>query len=138
MDDATAITTVAVDPRHVGYTQIMYALHGASILIGLLGTAYVVTAFVFGAPSLVAVIMNYARRSKVRDTWLDSHFRWQRRSFWVALIAVIAVSLAFGPFKLLFISWPLQVSYFIIGAWAIYRIARGWNALNNHRPMSLS
>ncbi|MEO8313996.1 MAG: hypothetical protein ABI645_04285 [Pseudomonadota bacterium] len=140
MDDTSfETTTVAVDPRHVGYTQIMYALHAASIAIGVLSSAFIVTAFVFGVPSIIAVIMNYARREKVRGTWLESHFRWQLRSFWFALVAFLAASLAFWPLTLILIGWPLLLlSYFVIGAWAIYRIARGWNAVNNHRPMPLS
>jgi uncharacterized membrane protein len=136
-DSALAQTTVAVDPRHVGYAQIMYLLHAASIAVGVLSTAFVVTAFVFGVPSIIAVIMNYARRDQVRDTWLESHFRWQRRTFWFALLALIVATLVFGPFALIFIGIPpLFVSYIAIGIWAIYRIARGWHALNNQRPVS--
>jgi len=133
-DSASARTTIAVDPRHVGYTQIMYALHAGSIAIGILSAAFIVTAFVFGAPSIIAVIMNYARRNLVRDTWLESHFRWQIHSFWMALIAFIAATLLW---PLNFIGLPLQkLCYFIIGIWAIYRIARGWIALNHQQSIS--
>lgn len=136
-DSASARTTVAVDPRHVGYTQIMYLLHAISIAIGILSTAFIVTAFVFGLPSIIAVIMNYARRDQVRDTWLESHFRWQRRTFWFALLGLVAASLVFWPFVLILIGIPLLwLSYFIIGVWAIYRIAKGWIALGNQRPVS--
>lgn len=135
-DSASARTTVAVDPRHVGYTQIMYLLHAASIAIGVLSTAFIVTAFVFGVPSIIAVIMNYTRRSQVRDTWLESHFRWQLRTFWFALIALVAASLVFWPLVLIWIGIPLlALSYFAIGVWTIYRIARGWLALNEQRPV---
>ena len=124
-DSASAKTTVAVDPRHVGYTQIMYLLHAISIAIGILSTAFIVTAFVFGLPSIIAVIMNYARRDQVRDTWLESHFRWQRRTFWFALLGLVAASLVFWPFVLILIGIPLLwLSYFIIGVWAIYRVAK--------------
>lgn len=136
-DSASARTTVAVDPRHVGYTQIMYLLHAISIAIGILSTAFIVTAFVFGLPSIIAVIMNYARRDQVRDTWLESHFRWQRRTFWFALLGLVAASLVFWPFVLILIGIPLLwLSYFIIGVWAIYRVAKGWIALGNQRPVS--
>jgi uncharacterized membrane protein len=136
MDDASATTTVAIDPRHVGYTQIMYLLHAVSIAIGVLSAAFIVTAFLFGLPSIIAVIMNYARRSQVRGTWLDSHFRWQLRTFWFSLVAFIAASLVFGPLALILIGIPfLLLSYFIIGVWSLYRIARGWMALNNQRSM---
>jgi uncharacterized membrane protein len=136
-DSASATTTVAVDPRHVGYTQIMYLLHAASIAIGVLSTALIVTAFVFGVPSIIAVIMNYSRRNQVRGTWLESHFRWQLRTFWFALIALVAASLAFWPLVLVWIGIPLlALSYFAIGVWTIYRIARGWIALNAQRPVT--
>lgn len=135
-DSASATTTVAVDPRHVGYTQIMYLLHAASILIGVASAAFIVTAFLFGLPSIVAVIMNYARRSQVRGTWLDSHFRWQLRSFWFALLAFVLASVAFWPLVLIWIGIPLLwLSYVVIGLWAIYRIVRGWMALNQQRPV---
>ena len=112
----------------------MYLLHAVSIAIGILSTALIVTAFVFGVPSIIAVIMNYARRNQVRDTWLDSHFRWQRRTFWIALLALVVTTLVFGPFVLILIGIPLLwISYLAIGVWAIYRIARGWIALNNQR-----
>jgi uncharacterized membrane protein len=136
-DSASARTTVAVDPRHVGYTQIMYLLHAISIAIGVLSTAFIVTAFVFGLPSIIAVIMNYARRDQVRDTWLESHFRWQRRTFWFALLGLVAASLVFWPLVLILIVIPLLwLSYFAIGVWAIYRIAKGWIALGNQRPVA--
>ena len=92
-------TTTAVDPRHVSYTHLMYALHAASIVIGIASTALIVTAFLFGLPSIIAVIMNYVRRSDARGTYLESHFRWQLRTFWVAalwpLIVVAIVSIGF-------------------------------------------
>jgi len=136
-DSASARTTVAVDPRHVGYTHIMYLLHAVSVVIGVTSAAFIVTAFVFGLPSIIAVIMNYARRDQVRDTWLESHFRWQRRTFWFALLALVVSSLMFWPFVIILIGIPLLLlSYFAIGVWTIYRIARGWLALNRLRPVS--
>ncbi len=136
MDDSSAATTVNVDPRHISYTHLMYALHAASILVGILSTALIVTAFVFGAPSIIAVIMNYARRSQVRGTWLDSHFSWQLRSFWLAVAAFIGASLLFWPLVVILIGFPLlMLSYFLIGIWVAYRVARGWLALRDGRSM---
>jgi uncharacterized membrane protein len=121
----------------VDWTQIIYGLHALSLIIGIVGTATVVGAFLLGWPSIIAVIMNYIKRSDVRGTWLESHFRWQLRTFWFALVAFIAATLVFGPFALILIGLPLLLlSYFAIGVWAIYRIARGWIALNNHRPIT--
>ena len=135
MDSPPAATTVAVDPRLVSYTHLMYALHAASIGVGILGTAVVVKAFVFGVPSIIAIVMNYSRRARVRDTWLNSHFRWQRRTFWIALAALVAAKLYFGPFALIMISSPLGASYALIGIWVTWRICRGWLALKEGRSM---
>jgi uncharacterized membrane protein len=118
----------------VTWTQIVYALHAASLLTGILGAATIVGAFLFGWPSIIAVILNYVKRGEARGTWLDSHFRWQIRTFWfgllwVALCALFVVgTLGIG----LLIAWlPLG----IVAIWFIYRVARGWIALRDGRPM---
>ena len=69
-----------------GWTQGIYALHAFSMLTGILGAATVVGAFLTGWPSIIAVILNYVKRSEVRGTWLESHFRWQIRTFWFGLL----------------------------------------------------
>ena len=51
-------------------------LHAFSAVMGLLTPAMIVTAFITGWPSIIAVILNYVKRSEVRGTWLDSHFSW--------------------------------------------------------------
>jgi uncharacterized membrane protein len=118
----------------VGWTHAIYALHAASLLTGILGAATVVGAFLIGWPSIIAVILNYAKRSDVRGTWLESHFRWQIRTFWFGLLwvslcgAFIVVTLGIG----LIIAWlPLL----FVGFWFVYRIVRGWLALIDQRPM---
>jgi uncharacterized membrane protein len=132
MDDPSAATMVAVDPRHVSYTQLMYALHSVSLAIGVLTAASIAGVFVFGWPSIIAVIMNYARRATVRGTWLESHFRWQLRTFWTAAVAIICVS----PLVFTVVLIPLVIAvYVVVGIWAIYRIARGWMALRDSLPM---
>ena len=73
------------DPM-TGYVHTMYALHALAGLMGVTSGATIIGAFVFGLPSIVAIIMNYARRDAVRGSWLESHFHWQRRTFWFALI----------------------------------------------------
>ena len=118
----------------VRYTHLIYALHAASLVIGIVGTATVVGAFLFGWPSLIAVILNYVKRSEVRGTWLDSHFRWQIRTFWFGLLWV-AVCLFFivGTLGIgILIAWmPLA----FVSLWFIYRIVRGWLRLRDGREM---
>src|SRR5688572_28735256 len=82
------------------WTQGIYVLHAISLLSGILGAATVVGAFLTGWPSLIAVILNYVKRSEVRGTLLQSHFRWQIRTFcygllWVGL-CVLCVVLTLG------------------------------------------
>src|SRR5437867_7649953 len=86
----------------VAWTQIIYALHAFSLLTGILGAATVVGAFLTGWPSIIAVILNYVKRSDARGTWLESHFRWQIRTFWYGLLwvsvclLVVVVTLGIG------------------------------------------
>jgi hypothetical protein len=64
----------------VNWTALIYALHAFSLLTGIIGTATVIGAFLTGWPSIIAVILNYVKRSDARGTWLESHFRWQIRT----------------------------------------------------------
>jgi uncharacterized membrane protein len=116
------------------WTQAIYALHALSLLTGILGAATIVGAFLIGWPSLIAVILNYVKRSEVRGTWLESHFRWQIRTFWfgslwVALcIIFVVMTLGIG---LLIVWLPIGG----VSLWFVYRIARGWLALREGRTM---
>ena len=116
------------------WTHVIYGLHAFSLLTGIIGAATVVGAFLTGWPSIIAVILNYVKRSEVRGTWLDSHFRWQIRTFWFGLLWVslcaLFIILTFGVG--IVIAWlPLA----FVSIWFIYRIVRGWMALRGGRPM---
>jgi uncharacterized membrane protein len=130
----TEITTPA--PSLVTTTHVVYALHALSLVIGAFGAASVIGSFLFGWPSIIAVIINYVKRSDVRGTYLESHFRWQIRTFWFALLwtAVVAlVSLVLLVVIVGFATWVIGLA--ALGIWAIYRIARGWLALKDGQPM---
>ncbi len=121
-------------PSLVRWTQVIYGLHAFSLLTGILGAATVVGAFLTGWPSIIAVILNYVKRSDARGTWLESHFRWQIRTFWFGLLWVslclcfIIVTLGIG----ILVAWlPLA----FVSLWFIYRIARGWLALSDGRSL---
>ena len=116
----------------VRLTHVMYALHAFSAVMGLISSAAVVTAFLTGWPSIIAVILNYVKRSDVRGTYLESHFRWQIRTFWfallwVAVVFLLAVTIIGIPF-----AWILVVA---TGVWVLYRIVRGWLALSAASPI---
>ncbi len=137
-NDTITGTNVArpLDESLVTYTHVIYALHALAALIGLTSSATVVGSFVFGIPSIIAVIMNYARRSDVQGTFLESHFRWQIRTFWyAALIGAIIVFVSFVLMLVLigFLTLPLGIT--LLGLWLVYRVARGWLRLRDRRPM---
>ena len=120
----------------VTLTHVVYALHAVSLVIGAFGAATVIGAFLFGWPSIIGVIINYVKRGEARGTFLESHFKWQIRTFWYALVwAVVAflVSLPLMVVLIGFLTWPVLM--FALGVWAIYRIARGWLALRDGKAM---
>ncbi len=125
-----------VDAGLVNYTHVIYGLHALSAAIGIFGAATVVGSFVFGIPSIVAVIMNYVRRADARGTYLESHFTWQIRTFWYAVLWTALVLLFSGPLMLVFVGFlTAAVGVFVIGLWIVYRVIRGWLALKDGRTM---
>jgi uncharacterized membrane protein len=127
-----------VDPSLISYTNVIYALHSLSVLIGLTSPVTVVGSFVFGIPSIIAVIMNYARQSEARGTYLESHFTWQIRTFWFAVLwglIIFGVSLVLMLILIGFVTLPAGLA--LLGVWVIYRVIRGWLALRERRPVYL-
>jgi uncharacterized membrane protein len=142
-----------------GYTHVMYALHALAGFIGITSSASVVGAFLFGIPSIIAIVMNYARRDAVRGSWLESHFLWQTRTFWsaaVLLVALVGIAIVLSVFGLVsLISTPvtgaagaagagvgfggawlaLTVGAIVTGIWILYRVIRGWLALRDGKAL---
>jgi uncharacterized membrane protein len=131
MSEATPIDANP-PPALLNVTHLVYALHALSLLIGITTAATIIGAFVFGMPSIIAVIINYLKRGEAQGTFLDSHFRWQIRTFWFGLLWCLIGGFLFVTF----IGIPLAIVVFIAaGLWVIYRIARGWLALRDRRAM---
>lgn len=120
----------------VTWTEVIYALHTFSLLTGIIGTATVVGAFLTGWPSIIVVILNYVKRSEVSATWLESHFRWQIRTFWFGLLWIsLCVGFIIMTFGIgILLAW-LPIA--LVGLWFIYRIVLGWMALRSRQPMYL-
>lgn len=118
----------------VKLAHVMYGLHAFSALTGLVSAAFIVTAFLSGWPSIIAVVLNYMNMGEVRGTWLESHFRWQLRTFWYALLwVVVSMLLAFT-----LIGIPAAIILALgAGIWVLYRLVRGWSALAAERPMPM-
>ncbi|HEY5020097.1 MAG TPA: hypothetical protein VII17_03680 [Steroidobacteraceae bacterium] len=129
---------VSINRGLIQYTHWIYGLHALSVLIGLSTAHNVAMRFAFGLPSIIAVIMNYARRSEARGTWLESHFRWQIRTFWYSWLWIFITSILAVPLLIVVIGFFIaMIGYALIGLWIIYRVVRGWLALREGRPMPL-
>lgn len=125
--DASLVTTL----------HVTYALHAVGLAIGAFGAASVLGSFLFGWPSIIAVIVNYVQRGQAQGTWLESHFSWQIRTFWIAVGWAALVFLVGLPLTLLFIGFVIwAVGFFALGVWAIYRIAKGWIRLRDRQAVA--
>ena len=114
------------------WCHVIYALHALAVVVGVAGAATIAGAFVFGVPSLIAVVLNYLKRSEVKGTWLDSHFRWQIRTFWFTVLWLLVYGLLIITLIGIPIAWVLIV---VLGLWVIYRVIRGWLALGKGSPI---
>lgn len=132
IDSHSRVVSVVPENGVVRLTHVIYLLHGFSVLMGVLGPALIITTFLTGWPSIIAVIINYAKRDDVRGTYLDSHFGWQIRTFWYTLLWVVIAALLFITVIGIVLAYIVAVS---AGVWVLYRIVRGWIALNDGRPM---
>ena len=119
-------------PSALVAAHIVYGLHAFAIVLGITGAATVVGGFVGSVPSIIAVIISYVKRGGARDTWAASHYRWQIRTFWFALLwmitgVLLVVTLVGAPVGLIVL--------IVLTLWLIYRIARGWLRLLDKQPM---
>jgi uncharacterized membrane protein len=101
-------------------------MHSLKTLTTVVYALYALT-WLFGISAIVAVVVNYIKLEDVAGTWLESHFRWQIRTFWFGLL--------WGA-----ITFILVIGWFILSAnlvWLIYRIVKGWLNLNDGKPMPI-
>lgn len=96
------------------YTQIIYILQLVSLVSGI--------------TAILGVVMNYVKLSEVRGTFLESHFRWQIRTFWFFLLWTIIG----GILMMVGVGFLILL---VAVVWYIYRAIKGINALNGNRPM---
>lgn len=114
------------------WTHVIYALHAWSVVAGILTPALVLTAFLLGWPSILAVIFNYIKRDDAKGTMYESHFRWQIRTFWFAVPWALAGLVLWMTLLLI----PLAIVLWIgTGIWVAYRVIRGWITLARNRPI---
>ena len=132
----STINAPVTTPRRslVTLTHVLYGMHAFSAVMGLLSPAFILTSFLAGWPSIIAVIINFVKRGDVRGTFLDSHFGWQLRTFFYALLWLLVCALFALTLVGIVVAIPVAI---VAGIWVIYRLIRGWLALADHRPVGL-
>ena len=119
----------------VAWTHVIYALHAVSVLSGMLTPVTIVSAFATGWPSIIAVILNYIKRDEARGTFLESHFRWQIRTFWFTLMWLCIIVL----FWLTLLGIPISIGMSAgVGIWVLYRVLRGWLTLQKRKGLVIN
>ncbi|MDQ7988910.1 MAG: hypothetical protein REI09_04675 [Candidatus Dactylopiibacterium sp.] len=120
-------------PDQIRLVHVLYLLHAIGLVVGAWSQAVtVVGAFVFGWSSVIAIIINYVKRDDLRGTYLQTHLVWQADTFWRCLIAMLVISALYLLLVGFLINWLL---FAVVGVWAVYRIAKGWLALRDGKPM---
>ena len=114
-------------PSQIKMIYLIYALHIFSALNGLLSPAFIITAFLTGWPSIIALVLSYMWRDDAINTYLYSHFNWLISTFWTALIWLIIAWLLIITFVGIVVGVPLML---IVGFWVLYRLGKGFFALN--------
>src|SRR5687768_16774686 len=134
MTDATSLREP--DSSLITTLHVTYAMHAVGLAIGAFGASTIVGSFIFGWPSIIAVIINYVKRGDARGTWLESHFSWQIRTFWQAVLWACIVFIVGALLLIVVIGFAIWIiGLFALGVWAIYRIATGWLRLKDRRPI---
>ena len=109
--------------RTIGH--ISYALH-AIVAIGAVLPGVQASIVLL----LAAFILDLVKKDDARGTWQESHFRWRIRSvLWAGVLYVVTI-----PLWLLFLI-PGWIAWVLVSIWFLYRVIRGWLALNDRRPM---
>ncbi|MGN7874297.1 DUF4870 family protein [Roseateles sp. 22389] len=123
--------SVALDPQREASLRtvgiISYVLH-AIVAIGALLPGVQASIVLL----IVAVIVDLVKRDEAVGTWQATHFSWRLRSvLWCGILYVVTI-----PLWLLFII-PGWIAWCLISIWFLYRIVRGWLAMNDRRPMPI-
>ena len=79
---------------------------------------------------VIAFIIDLVKKDEAAGTWQASHFRWRIRSVLIAgALYVVTI-----PLWLLLV-FPGWIAWIVISIWFLYRVVRGWLALNGNQPM---
>lgn len=91
--------------------------------------------FFIGFTPIIGLVINYFKRSEVKGSNLESHFRWQIKTFWWGLFWYIIAAFLIFTIIGMPIGYPMLV---VVTVWWIYRFVRGWLNLNKGKAMYTS
>ncbi|MBC8211917.1 MAG: hypothetical protein H8E21_12715 [Gammaproteobacteria bacterium] len=78
---------------------------------------------------VMGVVINYIKQDDVQGSWLESHFSWQKNTFWYGLLWSTIALISFPV-----IGWVVAL---VASIWYFYRIAKGWIYLVDGKQMYL-
>jgi len=98
----------------------LYLAHGLSVF------------FTLGLASFIPLILNYVKRDESQGTFIYSHHGWMIRSFWWYLIWIVIGWVLFATIIGIPLAWVVWIGAWL---WKVYRLLRGFSALNNNAPV---
>ncbi|MCH4809726.1 DUF4870 family protein [Vreelandella neptunia] len=90
--------------------------------------ALYLASFILGFTSIIGVVIAYVYKGK-GPTWLDEHYRYQIRTFWIGLV----YGIVFSILTLILIGFPLLLA---LAVWLIIRCVKGFKGLQEKRAPS--
>jgi len=97
----------------------------ATVIYGV----YAINLAVPGPFALIGVILAYLNRDAAGGTWLQTHYQWTIRTFWISIawffIGLVTIPVIVG-IVILALLW----------VWWAVRIAIGWSALSKEQPIA--
>ncbi len=126
-------TRSAIEPAHLptGSALAVYVLYGIAGVTSLVSAGLAI-APLFGLIGFIGLVIAHVKRPEARGTWLESHFRWQQRTFWFALLWAAAGWLFMATVVLFFVAFAV---WGLTALWIVYRVIRGFLRFNAREPM---
>jgi uncharacterized membrane protein len=83
-----------------------------------------------GTLAVIALIINYVKRSEETDAVFMSHHNYMISTFWWTALWLLVTS----PLWLLFFI-PGAIAWSLVGLWYLYRCIRGWVRFSDGKPI---
>ena len=124
MTDLLVLSDREQSLKNVGHVS--YALHtivaGSAVIPGVQASILLL---------LVAFIIDLVKKGDAAGTWQESHFGWRIRTvLWAGVLYLVT-----APLWVLFVV-PGWIAWCLISLWFLYRVVKGWMALNDNRAVA--